>query len=52
MKAPTLHLPAPLPALLTSLGPYAALALLLPGGSLIALVLLAVRHLTHREVRS
>lgn len=37
----------PLLGLLRSLGPYAAIELLLPGGSLIALSLWLYRHRTH-----
>jgi hypothetical protein len=35
---------ARLPALLRSLGPYAAIELLLPGGSVIALLIWVYRH--------
>lgn len=54
MKTPPVRLPARVLALAKNLGPYAALELFVPGGSLIALALLALKHYhaAHREVRS
>jgi hypothetical protein len=52
MKAQLASRPAQILALLRGLGPYAAIALLMPGGSLIALALWVYRHRTHWEVRS
>jgi len=54
MKTPPVHLTARVLSLAKSLGPYAAIELFVPGGSLIALALLALRHYhhAHREVRS
>lgn len=44
--------PARFLALVKSFGPYAAIVLLVPGGSFIALALLAYRQHSHRAVRS
>jgi len=44
MKAQLNPLIARVPALLRSLGPYAAIELLLPGGSIIALLIWLYRH--------
>jgi len=44
MKALLNHWFARLPALLRGLGPYAAIELLLPGGSIIALLIWLYRH--------
>jgi hypothetical protein len=44
MKAPLSPWIARLPALLRGLGPYAAIELLLPGGSVIALLIWLYRH--------
>jgi hypothetical protein len=44
MKALLSHWFARLPALLRGLGPYAAIELLLPGGSIIALLIWLYRH--------
>lgn len=52
MKAPSTPWLTPVLALLKSLGPYAAIELVLPGGTLIVLALWAYRHRTHGAVRS
>lgn len=44
MKAQLNLWTAPLPALLRSLGPYVLIELLLPGGSVIALLVWLYRH--------
>jgi len=44
MKAQLNPLIARVPALLRGLGPYAAIELLLPGGSIIALLIWLYRH--------
>lgn len=52
MKAPSTPWLAQVLALIKSLGPYAAIELFLPGGTLIALALWVYRHRMHGEVRS
>jgi len=52
MKAPPDPWIARLPALLRALGPYAAIELLLPGGSLIALGLWLYRQRANVAVRT
>lgn len=52
MKTLSLHLPQRALGLAKSFGPYAAIELFLPGGSLVALVLLALRHYARKGVRS
>jgi hypothetical protein len=52
MTTPYANLPARILALLKSVGPYALIELLLPGGSVIALALWLYRHRTHAAVRA
>ena len=52
MTTPHVTLPARILLLVKSLGPYALIELLLPGGSLIALALWLYRHRTHTPVRA
>jgi hypothetical protein len=52
MKAPLVRWSHQVLSLLRNLGPYAAIELLLPGGTLIALALWVYRHRTHVQVRS
>jgi len=52
MKASLVSWSQQVPALLRSLGPYAAIELLVPGGTLIALALWVYRHRTHVEPHS
>jgi len=52
MNAPLVKCSHQVLALLRNLGPYAAIELLVPGGTLIALALWAYRHRTHLAARS